>query len=131
MVIRYILCWPVLVVIAIANGVLRESGYGRALTELQAHQVSTAVGVFFIGLFIGFLSRRWPLASAAQAWTIGSIWLVMTVAFEFLFGHYVAGHPWSRLLHDYDILAGRVWLLLLVWVASAPYVFFRLSRPGA
>jgi hypothetical protein len=29
--------------------------------------------------------------------------------FEFLVGHYVMGHPWSRLLHDYNILAGRLW----------------------
>ena len=33
---------------------------------------------------------------------------------------------WSRLFRDHNIFAGRVWGLLLVWVALAPYVFFRL-----
>jgi hypothetical protein len=31
---------------------------------------------------------------------------VATVAFELTFGHYVMGHPWSRLLADYNLLAG-------------------------
>lgn len=52
--------------------------------------------------------------------------LRLGVAFEFLFGHYVAGHSWERLLHDYNLVAGRVWLILLVWVALAPSLFFRL-----
>ena len=33
--------------------------------------------------------------------------------FELGFGHWVAGHPWSRLLADYDLLAGRIWVLVL------------------
>jgi hypothetical protein len=49
----------------------------------------------------------------------------MTLAFEFLFGHFVAGHSWARLLQDYNLLAGRVWVLLLAWVALAPYLFYR------
>ena len=56
------------------------------------------------------------------------LWLGLTVAFEFLFGHYVVGHPWPRLLYDYNLLAGRVWSLLPIRVAVAPYVFYRLRR---
>ena len=52
----------------------------------------------------------------------------MTLAFEFLFGHYVAGHSWSRLIADYNILEGRVWSLFLVWIAVLPYVVWRLGR---
>jgi apolipoprotein N-acyltransferase len=57
---------------------------------------------------------------------IGLIWLVLTVMFEFGFGHFVAGHSWQRLLQDYNIRAGRVWLAILLWVAFAPYLFFRI-----
>ena len=58
------------------------------------------------------------------------MWLVMTVAFEFLFGHYVTGHSWTWLLRDYDLSAGRVWLVLLVWITVSPFLFFRLQTPG-
>lgn len=32
----------------------------------------------------------------------------------------------EKLFHDYNILAGRVWLFVLIWTTTAPYVFFRL-----
>ena len=46
--------------------------------------------------------------------------------FEFGFGHYVAGHSWSKLFADYSLLTGRVWLLFLAWVTVVPYVIWRL-----
>lgn len=52
---------------------------------------------------------------------------MLTVAFEFGFGHYVAGHSWDKLLADYNLLRGRVWSLFLVWIAVMPYVIFKLS----
>ena len=126
MMIRYVLCWFVLVIIAIGNGVLREFTYGKSMSEIASHQISTLTGIVFSGVFVWFLSSFWPLESAEKAWTIGVIWLVMTIGFEFLFGHYVAGHSWQRLIGDYNILAGRIWLVFLVWVTVMPYIFFRL-----
>ena len=38
------------------------------------------------------------------------LWLGMTLAFEFLFGHYIAGKSWSLLLADYNLAAGRLWV---------------------
>ena len=67
------------------------------------------------------------MALSVPALAIGGIWLALTVAFEFLFGHYVMGHPWSRLFHDYNLLEGRLWVLVLVWTFIAPYVFYRLG----
>jgi hypothetical protein len=92
---------------------------------LRAHQVSTLTGGIAFATYIWGLSRVWPLESAVQALGIGLMWVAMTVAFEFLFGRYAARRPWSALLADYNLLAGRVWVLLLVWLAIAPYVFWR------
>jgi len=52
----------------------------------------------------------------------------LTVAFEFLFGHFVMGNPWEALLHDYNLVAGRVWVLVLTWIAVAPIIFHRIQR---
>jgi hypothetical protein len=123
----YTIAWLGMTVIGIVNGTLRVAGYGKYMDELRAHQLSTVTGIILFGLFVWVLNRRWPIQSAQQAIIIGLIWLALTVAFEFLFGHYVVGHPWSRLFHDYNILAGRVWLLVLIWITVAPYVFYRLS----
>jgi hypothetical protein len=56
------------------------------------------------------------------------MWLGLTVAFEFLFGHFARGLSWKELLHDYDILSGRLWVLVLLWITVAPYLCYRLQR---
>ena len=128
MTLRYILAWVPMVPIAIVNAVVREAVYKNYLGDLRAHQVSTVTAIILFGLYIWLLSRWWPIPSARQAVAIGFIWLGLTVAFEFLFGHYVMGNPWERLFHDYNILQGRVWSLVLIWITIAPYVFYRLRR---
>jgi hypothetical protein len=54
------------------------------------------------------------------------MWLAMTVVFEFGFGHFIVGNPWRRLLHDYNVLQGRVWGLFVLWITVAPYVFYEI-----
>lgn len=125
---KYLLAWFPMMVIAIANGVLRQSWYGKKLRELRAHQLSTLIGAVLLGLYIWLLLAIWPLESGAPAITVGLVWLGMTVGFEFLFGHFVAGHSWQRLLRDYNLRAGRVWSLFLIWVALAPYIFYLLKK---
>jgi hypothetical protein len=127
MVLKYTLAWIPMVFIGIVNGAIRQFGYGRFLGELFAHQVSSVIGIILFGSYVWILSIRWPLESSRQALAIGVIWLGLTVAFEFLFGHYVAKHPWTRLLHDYNILEGRLWSLVLISITIAPYVIYRIG----
>lgn len=123
---RYVLLWVPMIVIAIANAALRESVFRRFTDELTAHQLSTASMILLFGAYIWLVTGRWRLEPAGRAVAVGLLWLAMTVAFEFLFGRFAMGHPWSRLLHDYNIAAGRVWALVPLWLAVAPYVMFRL-----
>ncbi len=58
-----------------------------------------------------------PMAPSA---VIGILWTVMTVCFEFGFFHFVAAVPWEKLLADYNILAGRLWLLVLLTTLFGP-----------
>lgn len=52
----------------------------------------------------------------------------MTLAFEFGFGHYIAGTPWSELVADYDLLQGRLWVLVPFTMMLAPAAVARLPR---
>ncbi len=114
--------------IAIANGALRQLTFGKAMPELRAHQLSTAIGSVFIGLFIYAVLRIWPPSSAKQSLAIGLIWLLLTVIFEFVFGRLVMHRPWVLLLNDYNLAAGRVWILFLAWLALSPYLFFKFRN---
>jgi hypothetical protein len=124
----YLLAWLPMVVIAILNGIARDLWYGGYMETLAAHQISSLSLIVLLGVYIWFLMRRRRPGSARQAWAVGLAWLALTVAFEFGFGHYVAGHSWSELLADYDLTSGRVWILIPLWVALAPYLFYRLER---
>jgi hypothetical protein len=126
--IRYILAWFVMLIIAVANGTLRQFTFGKVMPELHSHQLSTLIGSILMGLFIWFVIRKWPPESGRKALLIGLMWMGLTVAFEFFMGLVLAGRPLAQVLHDYDILSGRVWPLLLIWIALAPWLFYRLRR---
>ncbi len=125
---KYVIAWVPMIFIAIGNGIFREKFLASRLRELGAHQASTVTLVILFGIYIWILIRNWKPESTEQAITIGLLWLGLTVLFEFLFGHYVAGHSWSKLLHDYNILKGRIWIIVLIWVTIAPYIFYQLRQ---
>lgn len=123
---KYVIGWLSLMVIGILNGVLRQEGYSKYVGELTAHQISTLTGIILMGLFIWWLTGVWKIRSPGQAVAIGLIWLGMTVVFEFVFGHFIMGHPWGKLFNDYNILKGRVWSLVLIWITIAPLIFYKI-----
>jgi hypothetical protein len=94
------------------------------MTELRAHQLSTLTGSVLIGFFIWLVIHTWPPASGRQALLIGVGWLILTVVFEFFMGLVLARRPLSQVLHDYNLMAGRLWVLFLIWLVLAPWVFF-------
>jgi hypothetical protein len=124
----YTVCWFGLMVVAILNGTLRTSGFAKLMPELRAHQLSCFTGILFIGLAVWLIDKKWEIVSSNQAIMIGLIWLMMTILFEFVFGHFIMKHPWSRLLHDYRIDEGRLWILVLLWTAVVPFVVYSIRQ---
>jgi hypothetical protein len=124
--IRYVLAWFAMLAIAFAIGALRQTTFAKVMPELRAHQLSTFIGSVLIGLFIWSLVRTWPPASGHQALLIGLFWLILTGAFEFFLGVVLSHRSIAQPIEDYNLLAGRVWVLFLIWLAIAPWVLFRL-----
>lgn len=121
----YILWWFAFPFVAIFNASLREIIYKNPLGDLAAHQISTVTGVVLFGILFYFIFRKWKIESVKHAILIGLIWLGLTILFEFGFGHYIMGNSWQKLLHDYNLAEGRVWSLFLVWITTAPFVFYK------
>lgn len=125
---KYLAAWFVMLLVSVANGALRDFTYGKHMDVLSAHQISCVTSILLLGVVIALFVRRYRPESARHAMLVGVFWMTLTVAFEFLFFHYVGGHPWPALWQSYDVLHGQMWLFVLLWVAVAPYVFFRLHR---
>ena len=125
---KAILVWMLLAVLAVLNGTFRIYVILPNTDEQTAHIISTVIGVFIqfiaIYLFIKSLKKK----SATQMLQIGVFWVILTVLFEFIFGHYVMNHPWEKLLADYNIFAGRLWILVLLNVLLAPFLAFKIQK---
>ena len=111
--------WLVLLVIGFSNGALRQVTYGRALPEPAANALSVAIGLALMGTAVWWLTRAWPLASPAQAWRVGALWLALTLAFETWLGR-VGGRSWEAILHEYALWEGRLWVLVPLFLLVAP-----------
>jgi hypothetical protein len=68
----------------------------------------------------GFVNRLDPPAAPGELWTIGIVWLLLTVCFELVFGRLALGISWQELLGAYDPGSGRIWWLVLLTVLLAP-----------
>ena len=125
---NFIIAWLGGVPLAIINGSVRNFVYGPYMSELLAHQISCATGIALFAAYFWLLNRRWTLKSTEQSLQIGASWLILTILFEFVFGHYVMGHTWAHLLADYNIFTGRLWSFVLLWTAIGPYVIYRMAQ---
>jgi len=121
--------WVLLVGCAILNGLFRQrvlvprlgESVGRALSSITLSMVILLVAY-------AFLITTGMENSSMDLWLMGIIWLILTLCFEFGFGHFVTKRSWNTLLEDYNILKGRIWILVLVVTLLGPYLIGSLVR---
>jgi hypothetical protein len=113
--------WLAIAVAMVVQGTAREALLRPSVGELLAHQISsvTGSGIILAALFLSF-SWLGLDGSPKRQLQLGGFWLLLTIAFEFGFGHWVAGHSWSRLLADYDLASGRLWIVVLLTTFAGP-----------
>jgi hypothetical protein len=122
---RGLLVWLLLLVLAFLNGGLRELLLIPNTGDLAGRALSTVILSAAI-VVLTWLTMPWVAPTTARdALALGAVWLALTLAFEFLAGHYLFGNPWERLLEDYDVLRGRIWVLVLITTALAPLLVSR------
>ncbi len=120
--------WGLLVVFAIANAALRQGVLIPALGETLGRAVSSVtLSAAILVTAYSFLSWTDVSHSYGDLWAMGVLWLALTVMFEFGFGHFVMGNTWDALLADYNVLEGRIWILVLVTELLAPPLMGRLA----
>ena len=124
---KYVLLWFPMVIIAIGNGTVRDLVYSQYVGGFVAHQISTVALLLLFAIYIGCMVYVNPLQNQSQAFLVGAIWVVLTVSLEFGMGRF-RGDSWLQLWDDYNILRGRLWILVPIWLGIAPYVFYRISK---
>jgi hypothetical protein len=120
--------WLLFIPIVFLNATIRELLYKPITGELTAHQISTVIAS--VGFFIlAYFRFRGHLQTVGRTslFLIGCMWLMMTVLFEFALGRFVTGSSWDELFYDYNILEGRIWVLLLITVFATPFIVEQLT----
>jgi predicted ABC-type sugar transport system permease subunit len=109
--------------VAVINGVLRETVLIPRIGAYPGHVLSTAVLVVVIlGITAVYFRRVSVEYRRLELLVIGALWMGLTVGFEFLVG-YVENTPVAVTLGQYDVLAGQVWIAVPVTLLVSPLVF--------
>lgn len=117
--------WVLIAIAMIANGIFREVAIKPLLGNTAAEIISAVLGIAIIVIMTRYLLH--PLAGkrASQLVRASATLLILTVSFEFLFGHYIDHKSWSELVANYAIWQGRLWLIVLMTLAFTPFLWGR------
>jgi hypothetical protein len=120
MLVRGMAVWFGILVLASLNGAVRDLLLTPRLGDTVARAIST---IFLCGLIVlvTWFTIGWIRpGTSREALAIGLVWLALTLAFEFLAGHYLLHKSWATLLADYDVRRGRIWIAVLAVTVLAP-----------
>jgi hypothetical protein len=121
--------WLGICVLMIVNGAMREMALVSMLGRFWADIVSAVLGAAIILGATRLLFRPLVGRSSAELLRVSAMFVGLTVAFEFSFGHYVDHKSWSELFANYEIWNGRLWPVLLVILALTPFLWGRWVPP--
>jgi len=124
---NHFLLWLPMILIAFANATLRELVFIKQFSEFRAHQLSTITLIILCSIYVWFVFPLLNIQNSEQALLIGFIWVLLTVAFEFSLGR-LTNKSWEYLLRDYNLFAGRIWLLFLMCLFILPYIYFLIKK---
>lgn len=117
---RAIVLWCAIIPLAVFNGILREKVLARWMRPEAARRLS-GLSLSALVLLFAVATVTWvPASGCAEYWMVGVLWLVLTVAFEFLFGRFVGKKSYAELIGAYCFRDGDIWPVVLGVVVIAP-----------
>lgn len=116
--------WLVILVLAVANGALREAVLIPRLGG-AAGLVASGVMLSVLVLLVAYHGMPWLHAQGGELILVGLGWLVATLIFEFSFG-LLRGKTLGEILGAYTFKGGNMWPLVLAVVALAPWLAGKL-----
>lgn len=124
--VKVLTVWLGILVLAIANGLLREAVLVPALGKPMGLVLS---GILLSGVILAVAYFALPWLGPAPVATyvaVGFGWLGLTLTFEFTFGRLIQGKTWTEILEAYTFKDGNIWPVVLIVTAVAPYVAARI-----
>lgn len=120
--IRALLVWLALIGVEVVHGTLRAIFLLPVVGDHRSRQIGVFTGSVLI-LVVASLLFPWLHTTAEKSLIlVGVLWVVVTVAFAFSFGHYVFGRSWEDVASDYDPGQGGFLLIGMAVLMFAPMI---------
>ena len=123
---RSVAAWLLILVLAMLNGGFREAVLLPSLGKPAALVLSGALLSACVVIVAMVLANWLKLDGSARSLAVGSLWLLLTLVFEFGFGRLAQGRSWPEMLEAYSFKDGNIWPLVLALTFLAPLVAPRL-----
>ena len=124
---KAVVVWVGIACLAVVNGLIRE----KIIAPVLGVNIALPVSGFMLSVIVfvvTYLSFGLIKADSQKACIlIGILWVMMTLCFEFIFGHFVANKSWSVLLQNFNITNGDLFILVLLVTLISPYAVARMK----
>ena len=120
--------WGIIALLAIINGIFRE---GILLSNLGQNMAILVSGIMLSIIVFMVTYISFPLFGKHHVHTyflIGLQWVIMTLIFELIFGHYVMGKPWSEILQVFNIMQDDLFIIVLVVSLFSPLLVAKMRN---
>ncbi len=119
-ILKSLIIWICFIPVAILNGGLREYVLLSVIGPNWSLPVS---GIILSGLILLITWLMFPRviknSTNKERWLIGTVWVLLTVIFEFTSG-LAGGNGFTELIRAYNPLTGNLWLLILAATLFSP-----------
>ncbi|MGJ8664578.1 MAG: hypothetical protein ACSHWU_13055, partial [Marinicella sp.] len=89
----------------------------------------SGISLSLMVLFTCYFTVEWMgCRTTSICWQVGIQWVMMTLAFEFLFGHYVRHKPWSEIFQVFNFIEGNLFSLVLLICLIGPRMIYQMKK---
>ena len=124
---KAVIVWFGMLLLAMLNGIARDMlltpAFGISVAQ-PASGITLCILVFAVSYFsLAFIGA----AGVREYLGVGLFWVCLTLAFEYLFAHYVLGMSWRQVNQVFNILQGNLFSLALLVTAIGPLLAAKVA----
>ena len=116
---KIVLWWIGILLLAIANGALREHVLIPLLGSVPG-LICSGVLLSAIVVCVALIATPTLHYKGVNLWWVGFVWLALTLSFEFTFGLAVQHKALAEVMSAYTFRAGNLWLVVLLTILVSP-----------
>ena len=131
---RAVAVWLLVMAVEFVHGAMRWIFLRPRVGDFRSGQIGVFTGSALFLLLVYCCSPWMKMRTSGGALRIGVFWVTLTLAFEWLFGHYTMGRPWGGIAAEYNLLHGGLMPIGLAIFGISPWLALRLrmySKTGA